>query len=314
MVYRSISADMKRRALQLLADGWELHEIAGVLGVSPKSIDRWHDNYETLGRVDPLSFLRGRRRILSADVVEDLRDLIQETPELYLDEIGEWLALYHEVQISMTALHENLRDLGLTHKLMRRAAAERDHELRANWMYDILNTYTAEQMVILDESSKDDRTLIRKYGRGPSGDDPIFTVSLDRGIRYSILPALTVDGYIAARAVEGSVDGEEFFDFIVNDLVSRSSCIPPDSSVLKGFSSLKIPCTNPFPEPHSVFIMDNCATHKSDALREVIESAGRHLVFLPPYSPDFSPIEESFSCGMFLVFHAHNCQFMFTSK
>ena len=63
MVYRSISADMKRRALQVLADGWELHEIAGVLGVSPKSIDRWHDNYETLGRVDPLSFLRGRRRI-----------------------------------------------------------------------------------------------------------------------------------------------------------------------------------------------------------------------------------------------------------
>jgi len=61
---------------------------------------------------------------------------------------------------------------------------------------------------------------------------------------------------------------------------------------------LKIPCTNPYPDAHSVFIMDNCATHKSDALREVIEAAGRHLVFLPPYSPDFSPIEESFSCGM----------------
>ena len=46
--------------------------------------------------------------------------------------------------------------------------------------------------------------------------------------------------------------------------------------------------------------MDNCATHKSNALLEVIEAAGRRLVFLPPYSPDFSPIEESFSCGMIL--------------
>jgi hypothetical protein len=58
MVYRFISADMKRRALQLLEDDWQLHEIADVLGVSPKfkSIDRWHDNYETLGHVEPLSF------------------------------------------------------------------------------------------------------------------------------------------------------------------------------------------------------------------------------------------------------------------
>jgi len=77
MVYRSISADMKRRALQQLEDGWQPQEIADVLGVSPKSIDRWHDNHETLGHhVGPLSFLWGRRRILSADVVEDLRDLI----------------------------------------------------------------------------------------------------------------------------------------------------------------------------------------------------------------------------------------------
>jgi transposase len=127
MVYCAISADMKRRALQLLEDGWQLHEIADVLGVSPKSIDRWHDNYKTLGHVEPLSFLWG---ILSADVVEDLRDLIQESLELHLGEIGEWLALYHEVQISTTALHENLRDLGLTHKLMHHTSAERNHKLR----------------------------------------------------------------------------------------------------------------------------------------------------------------------------------------
>jgi len=97
------------------------------------------------GRVDLPSFLWGRRCILSADVVDDLWDLMQESPEPYLDEIRIWLALYHEVQIPTTALHDNLQELGLTHKLMRRAAAERDHELCANWMYNILNTYTAEQ-------------------------------------------------------------------------------------------------------------------------------------------------------------------------
>jgi len=74
-------------------------------------------------------------------------------------------------------------------------------------------------MVFLDESSKDERTLIRRYGRAPSGIDPVLRVSLNRGVRYSILPAMTIDGYIAVRAVEGSIDGAEFFDFVVNDVV-----------------------------------------------------------------------------------------------
>ncbi|KAI4518010.1 hypothetical protein K523DRAFT_223592, partial [Schizophyllum commune Tattone D] len=68
--------------------------------------------------------------------------------------------------------------------------------------------------------------------------------------RYSILPALTLDGYIACRVVEGSVDGDEFFDFIITDV---------------------LPQMNPYPQPRSVLILDNCAIHKSQALRQVVE-------------------------------------------
>ena len=51
MAFRKISADMKERALHLLTEGWELPEIADVLGVSLKSIDRWADNYDRNGTV-----------------------------------------------------------------------------------------------------------------------------------------------------------------------------------------------------------------------------------------------------------------------
>ena len=219
MVYRQISPDMKKWALQLLKEGWEMSEITYALGVSTKNIPRWHNNYNLHSRVDPPSALRSRCRILTGDVIGELRKLMQESPELYLDEIGEWLPLYHNIQISMTALHDNLQDLGISRKIMIRAAAERDDQLCAEWMYDFLATYSAEQMVVLDESSKDGKTLIRRYGRAQSGEDAVIQVSLDRGVRYSILPALTTDGYIAVRVVEGSIDGEEFFEFIVNDLV-----------------------------------------------------------------------------------------------
>ena len=81
------------------------------------------------------------------------------------------------------------------------------------------STYTAEKMVVVDETSKDRKTLIRKYGCATRGHDPVYTVSLNQGICYSAVPVLTMKGYIAACAVEGSIDGGELYDFIANDVV-----------------------------------------------------------------------------------------------
>jgi transposase len=44
-----------------------------------------------------------------------------------------------------------------------------------------------------------------------------------------------------------------------------------------------------------VVVMDNLSAHKSERIRELLESVGCELLYLPPYSPDFSPIEEAFS-------------------
>ncbi|KAL1685883.1 hypothetical protein GGG16DRAFT_35272, partial [Schizophyllum commune] len=64
-----------------------------------------------------------------------------------------------------------------------------------------------------------------------------------------ILPALTLDGYIACRVVKGSVDGEEFLDFVLNE----------------------VPLMNPWPAARSVLVMDNCNIHKSDLVRQAVE-------------------------------------------
>ena len=47
--------------------------------------------------------------------------------------------------------------------------------------------------------------------------------------------------------------------------------------------------------PGDIVIMDNLSSHKAPAIREAIEAAGAELRFLPPYSPDFNPIEKAFS-------------------
>jgi len=47
--------------------------------------------------------------------------------------------------------------------------------------------------------------------------------------------------------------------------------------------------------PDDIVIMDNLSSHKAPAARDAIEAAGARLLFLPPYSPDFNPIEQAFS-------------------
>ncbi|KIY48499.1 hypothetical protein FISHEDRAFT_25021, partial [Fistulina hepatica ATCC 64428] len=83
---------------------------------------------------------------------------------------------------------------------------------------------------------KDDRTLCRRHGRAPKGTTPDIRWDHRRGDRYSILPTLTLDGYIAVRVVKGSITSEELYNFLIEDL---------------------IPKLNPFPEPRSVVILDN---------------------------------------------------------
>jgi transposase len=94
-----------------------------------------------------------------------------------------------------------------------------------------------------------------------------------RGSKYSILPALSLDGILHLEVVENAVTGDIFCQFIEGLL----------------------PCMNEWPLPHSVLVVDNAAIHKVAGIRELVEGCGVHLLYLPAYSPDFNPIELAFS-------------------
>jgi len=149
MVFRRISSDMKLRALALLQQGWEMDKVVEALNISQRSIERWANNFDEYGCANQPGGLQGRPRTLNATVMAELDDLIRETPSLFLDEIGEWLAIYHDQPISTTALHMNLYDLGLIYKQLRRTAAERDEIARAAWRHDLTTHFIAEQLVFM---------------------------------------------------------------------------------------------------------------------------------------------------------------------
>ena len=150
---------------------------------------------------------------------------------------------------------------------------QRDEDLRNRWIAK-LTEFEAAQLVFCDESAANERTLDRKRGWALSGTACRTKITAKKTTRRSILPALTINGYLAYKVYHGSFNSERFNRFIQEQVLTRM---------------------NPYPAPRSVLIMDNASCHRSEELKDMCTKAGVILEFLPPYSPDFNPIEETFA-------------------
>ena len=273
MVFRKISKDVRDQAVNLWYQGLIPRDICDLLGISSRSLSRWRRNQETHGfTLPPLTYMAGRPRILNGEQVLSICEQLDKAPEMYLDEIQDWIALTMETSISRSALSELIQDAGYSFKMLHKAASERDEEERAtfrDWARDFV---TMEMVVTADESSKDNRTIFRRWGRSTKGTPAGVHTTFTRGERYSILAAISVDGYVSTRIVIGSVDSHEFFDFIVSEVVSIF--LPLQSAPLFTCPQTQLPKMNPYPQPQSVLVLDNCNIHKSKILQEIVEAYG----------------------------------------
>lgn len=114
----------------------------------------------------------------------------------------------------------------------------------------------------------------RRYGWAPRGTKPTVVQELKRCRRWSILPAFTVEGYIAYEIHYGSIISE----------------------ILNAFVKTKVlPFCTGGNRPQSVLVMDNASSHRNKELVNMCHEPDVLLAYLPPFSPDFNSIETSFS-------------------
>jgi transposase len=124
-------------------------------------------------------------------------------------------------------------------------------------------------LVFVDETSTH-TALTRRRARAPRGEPAVGAAPRNHGPNVSLLAALTPNGIGPSLVVAGAVDRPVFEAFVAELLVPRL-------------------------RPGQVVVWDNLSVHKGERARALIEAAGCHLRFLPPYSPDFNPIEQAFS-------------------
>ncbi|KAJ7936348.1 hypothetical protein B0H13DRAFT_2303737 [Mycena leptocephala] len=126
-------------------------------------------------------------------------------PDIYLTEWQFWLAVHHDIAISISALQKTLQQAGLTRKLLSKIAIERDKERCRAWAASIHDDFEdkASYFVTVDETSKNEDTLARDYGRSMVGERAIIESEFVRGPRHSIGAAMMTEGYIAVKVFEG---------------------------------------------------------------------------------------------------------------
>ncbi|KAF5482683.1 hypothetical protein CGCS363_v001173 [Colletotrichum siamense] len=204
----------------------------------------------------------------------ELLELLQYRSDLSLEEMQDFLFEAFEIQISRSAISRQLNSAGWTNKKSKIIAAQRSDELRYEYLYRI-RRYRPDQLVFVDESGVNKDTGIRRTGWAPKGLAAFRTAEIDRfqNSRVQILPALTLSGILHLTTYYGTTDGDGFFRWL-------QECL--------------IPKCGRFPEPNSVIVMDNLSCHRIPEIEGLCRVSGVHLEFLPPYSPDFNPIEEYF--------------------
>ena len=125
------------------------------------------------------------------------------------------------------------------------------------------------KLVFLDETGANTK-MTRRYGRAPRGERVVDAVPHGHWKTTTFVAALRADGLVAPMVIDGAMNGDLFVAYAQQVLVPTS-------------------------RPGDIVLMDNLSSHKRVAAVRAIEGAGCSVAYLPPYSPDYNPIELAFA-------------------
>ncbi len=112
--------------------------------------------------------------------------------------------------------------------------------------------------------------MTRLYGRAPKGERVVGTVPQNDGENITLLGALSLEGIPAVMTVNGATDAEVFRTYIKHVL-------------------------GPTLVPGDIVVLDNLSAHKATGIQQALARRRARLLYVPPYSPDLSPMELCFS-------------------
>src|SRR5271165_4208901 len=265
---RPYSSDLRERILAAVDqhDG-TIRWIARIFRVSTSFIVRLLQRRRATGTLAPEPHRGGPSPALGPGDLERLAALVREQPDATLEQLKQRGGF----PCSLKTLWYALDGLGLTRKKKSLHADQRDRpdvqKQREEFRQEV-GTVEPEKRVFVDETGVT-TTMTPAYARAPRGQRAVDSVPVSWET-VTVIAALRLDGVHAPLVFTGSTDTAVFQAYVDQMLV---------------------------PELHKgdVVVFDNIKPHKAAGVAKSIEGAGAQVLPLPPYSPDYTPIEEMFS-------------------
>jgi transposase len=265
---KPLSNDLRQRILAAVdrREG-SRRQLAARFSVDVSTITRLLQLRRETGAFEPRPHAGGTEPTLDPEGLERLRNLVQETPDAALEQHKQRLGISGSIMI----VWRGLEKLGITRKKKTLHATEQDRpevqEERRSFLEEV-EPIEPKRLVFVDETGVT-TAMTPAYGRAPSG-ERVEASAPASWQSVTVIAAIGLDGIRAPLAFPGGTDAATFQTYVEQVLV-------------------------PALREGDVVIFDNLAAHLRPEVTEAIERAGASVLPLPPYSPDFNPIEEMFS-------------------
>jgi transposase len=267
----ALSIDLRPRVVSAIEGGLSCRAAAERFGISASSAIRWRAQKRREGNIAPRRQGGDRHSHRIVAHAELILSMVAVRSDITLAELREKLGGYG-VSAAIGTLWRFFKRRNITRKKKTAHAAEQRrsavNEAREAWFEEQLDLDPA-RTVFIDETSANTK-MARLYGRAPRGERCCAAVPHGHWKTTTFTAGLRHDGIVAPMVLDGPMNGEAFLAYVEQALV-------------------------PELRPGDVVIMDNLPAHKVYGVRQAIEAVGATLRYLPPYSPDFNPIEMAFA-------------------
>ena len=265
---KPLSNDLRERILAAV----DHHEgsrrlLAKRFCVNVSTITRLLQLRRQTGSIEPRPNGGGVEPVLDHDNLERLQRLNKEHPDVTLQQLQDHLGIRGSIMI----VWRGLKKLGITRKKKSKYATEQDRsevQKKRRSFRKQIKPIEPKRLVFVDETGVT-TAMTPTYGRAPRGERVIASAPASWE-SVTVIAALGLDGVRAPLAISGSSNGPTFLAYIEQVLV-------------------------PTLHEGDVVVFDNLASHLVPGVSTAIEKVGARVLRLPPYSPDFNPIEEMFS-------------------
>jgi transposase len=266
---RTYSQDLRERVVRACDEQRGTHQdLAKLFGVSTAWIRRLLQRRRETGSFAALPHAGGHRSKLGDHQRQQLLVLVVEDPDATLAQLRERLGAF----VHLSTLHRALARCGLTLKKKVLHAAEQERadvrHKRAMWWGRVARV-DPTRFVFLDGAGAH-TALTRLYGRAFPGERVVGRVPQGNWRMTTLTSAIRHDGVIASVVFEGATDEAAFVTYVKQVLV-------------------------PALRPGDIVVLDNLGAHRVSAVARAIRQAKAGVWYLPPYSPDFNPIEKIWS-------------------